>query len=61
MKQVNEVVRTITIGEAASLLKVSKQTLRNWDKLGKLKAKRHPINNFRIYDLKDIKEIMLEC
>ena len=40
----------ITIKEAAKILSVSRDTLRRWDKAGKLKTKRHPMNNFRIYD-----------
>jgi len=40
----------ITIKEAAETLGVSRDTLRRWDKAGKLKTKRHPMNNFRIYD-----------
>jgi len=38
-----------TIREAAKYLGVSPSTLRNWDRDGKFKAKRHPINRYRIY------------
>jgi DNA (cytosine-5)-methyltransferase 1 len=38
-----------TIAQVADLLSVSKQTVRNWDASGKLKAARHPINSYRIY------------
>ena len=41
--------KLITIKEAAKILGVSCDTLRRWDKAGKLKAKRHPMNNYRIY------------
>ena len=44
----------LTIKEAAKLLEVSPLTLRNWDKKGKLKAYRHPINNYRLYRIEDI-------
>lgn len=37
------------IQEAAQLLKVTSQTLRNWDKQGKLTPSRHPMNNYRLY------------
>jgi len=37
------------IQEAAEVLGVSEQTLRNWDRSGKLKAQRHPINGYRLY------------
>lgn len=40
----------ITIKGAAEILSVSRDTLRRWDKAGKLKTKRHPMSNFRIYD-----------
>jgi len=39
----------LTIGEAADLLGVSKDTLRRWDRAGKLKARRHPITDYRLY------------
>jgi excisionase family DNA binding protein len=38
-----------TIRQAAKILGVSPLTLRNWDKKGKLRAYRHPANNYRIY------------
>lgn len=39
----------LTVGEAAEKLGVSPSTLRNWDRLGKLKARRHPMNGYRLY------------
>lgn len=47
----------ITIKEAAEILSVSRDTLRRWDKAGKLKTKRHPMNNFRIYDPIEVKAL----
>jgi excisionase family DNA binding protein len=47
----------IQLAEAASYLGVSKETLRNWDKAGKLRAVRHPINNYRVYRISDLDEI----
>ena len=38
-----------TIKQAAKILGVTPLTMRNWDKNGKLKAYRHPINNYRVY------------
>ncbi len=48
----------ITIKDAASILGVSKLTLRNWDNAGKLKAYRHPFNNYRIYKISDIDKVI---
>jgi DNA (cytosine-5)-methyltransferase 1 len=50
--------KLISIKEAAKILNVSKLTLRNWDKNGKLSALRHPINNYRVYRLEDINKII---
>lgn len=36
------------------MLGVSKETLRNWDRAGKLKSKRNPANNYRTYALDDV-------
>lgn len=47
----------IKIKEASDILGVSKLTLRNWDNSGKLKAYRHPINNYRVYKIEDIDNI----
>ena len=46
--------RYLTVKEAAELLQVTPLTLRNWDKSGKLKAYRNPINNYRLYKPEDI-------
>ncbi|MEX0877466.1 MAG: MerR family DNA-binding transcriptional regulator [Candidatus Spechtbacterales bacterium] len=43
-----------TVGEAAYMLGVTPLTLRNWDKKGKLNARRNPINNYRVYKASDI-------
>ena len=48
----------ITIKNAAAILGVSKITLRNWDKSGKLKAHRHPFNNYRVYKIEDIEKVI---
>lgn len=47
----------VTVNEAAKLFGVTTQTIRRWDKLGKLKAIRHPMNNYRLYRLIELKEI----
>ena len=47
----------ITIKEAAEILSVSRDTLRRWDRAGKLKIRRHPMNNFRIYDPTEVETL----
>ncbi len=44
----------LTIKEVAKILGVTTLTLRNWDKVGKLKAYRNPINNYRVYKPEEI-------
>ena len=47
-----------TVGEAAEYLGVSPATLRNWDRSGKLKPRRHPHNGYRIYLHADLESIL---
>lgn len=47
-----------TIKETAELLGVTPLTLRNWDKSGKLPARRNPINNYRVYMREDIESLV---
>ncbi len=47
-----------SIKEAAEILGVSPLTLRNWDKSGKFKAQRHPMNNYRVYKLSSLEKII---
>jgi excisionase family DNA binding protein len=44
----------VTISEAAELLGVSMPTLRRWDEAGKFKARRHPMNRYRMYRRADV-------
>ena len=50
--------RFLTIKQVSNLLGVTPLTVRNWDNSGKLKAYRHPINNYRIYKPEEI-ELLL--
>jgi len=43
------------IRKAAKFLQVSVSTIRRWDDTGKLKSIRNPMNNYRMYRLKDLK------
>jgi DNA (cytosine-5)-methyltransferase 1 len=44
-----------TITEVADLLSVSKETLRRWDRSGKLTAIREPMSNYRVYKKNQLK------
>jgi len=44
-----------TIKEAAALQGVSPSTLRNWDRVGKIKAIRHPVKGYRLYRKENLK------
>jgi MerR family transcriptional regulator, copper efflux regulator len=48
----------MTIAEAADYIGVSPMTLRRWDKAGKLQAKRHPMNRYRLYKKSDLEKIL---
>lgn len=48
----------LKVGEAARLLGVTTRTPRNWDRLGKLEARRHPINGYRIYVRAELEALM---
>ena len=50
----------ITIKQASKILGVSPLTLRNWDNNGKLKAHRHPMNNYRVYKIEDLEKVIGE-
>lgn len=48
----------LRIAEAAELLGVSVNTLRNWGKAGKITEHRHPINNYRLYKKTDLQSLL---
>jgi len=49
IEEKEETPKYLTVKQVAELLGVTPLTVRNWDKSGKLKAIRHPINNYRLY------------
>jgi len=55
MKKLSDYLR---IKEAAAYLGVSFGTLRNWEKEGKIKAYRNPMNDHRLYDKEELEEIL---
>jgi MerR family transcriptional regulator, copper efflux regulator len=48
----------LTVKEAAQFLGVSPKTLRNWDRLGKLKPRRHPLNGYRLYRRRELQSLL---
>lgn len=48
----------LSVSEAASFIGVSTSTIRNWDRTGKLKAIRHPMNNYRLYDRRKLQDLL---
>lgn len=50
----------LTISEAAEILNVSPETLRRWDRGGKFKSSRHPINNYRVYSHEQVDDFVEE-
>ena len=50
----------LTINQASRLLGVSRATLRNWDASSKLKARRHPINRYRLYLKSELEQLLKE-
>jgi len=48
----------LSVSEAATFLGVSASTIRNWDRTGKLKAVRHPMNNYRLYDRRQLQDVL---
>ena len=50
----------LTVAEAAELLGVSPNTIRNWGKAGKITEYRHPINNYRLFKSEELEELLEE-
>jgi MerR family transcriptional regulator, copper efflux regulator len=59
-KEKRKISEYLTVKEAAEYLGVSVATLRNWDRSEKLKASRHPVNGYRLYDQRDLQRILEE-
>jgi tetratricopeptide (TPR) repeat protein len=47
----------IRVRDAAAILGVTAQTLRRWDRSGVLSARRHPANNYRVYDEAEVRAL----
>ncbi len=52
--------RLLQVKEAAEYLGVSANTIRNWGAAQKIDEYRHPVNNYRLYKLKDLHKLRLQ-
>lgn len=50
----------VRVKQAAAILGVSPNTIRAWGADGKIPEFRHPVNNYRLYKLADLKTILRE-
>jgi DNA (cytosine-5)-methyltransferase 1 len=50
----------ISLAEASELIGKSKETLRRWDREGKLCAVREPISNYRVYRKSEVQNLFSE-
>ncbi len=50
----------VLIKEAAEYLGVSPATLRNWERHGRIRTFRHPINRYRLYKQTDLDALLLQ-
>jgi MerR family transcriptional regulator, copper efflux regulator len=48
----------LTVKAAAEFLGVCPTTLLNWDRTGKLKPHRHPMNRYRLYRLDELEAVL---
>jgi len=48
----------LQIKAAAAFLGVSANTLRNWERQGKLATYRHPVNGYRLYKRTDLEALL---
>lgn len=50
----------LTLSEASELIGKSKETLRRWDREGKLSAVREPISNYRVYRREEVETLFAD-
>lgn len=55
MSKLNEYVK---IAEAAEILGVSQNTLRNWTAAGKIPMHRNPVNGYRLFRRSDLEKFL---
>jgi len=55
MPKLDEYLR---IKKAAEYLGVARNTLRNWEAAGKIQVYRHPLNNYRLFKISDLDQLL---
>jgi len=55
IKKINEY---LNVKQAAEFLGVASLTLRRWEKQGKIKVTRNPMNNYRVYTKEGLEELL---
>ncbi len=60
MQPVRDYLQVVQVGEAASFLGVSPNTVRNWSRKGKIPTHRHPVNGYRLYKQEDLEALLLD-
>ena len=48
----------LRISEAAEYLGVASNTLRNWERAGKIPSHRHPLNRYRLFRQQDLDSLL---
>jgi excisionase family DNA binding protein len=48
----------LRISDAADYLGVSPNTLRNWERTGKIAAHRHPVNGYRLFRREELNSLL---
>ncbi|MCA9179574.1 MAG: helix-turn-helix domain-containing protein [Planctomycetales bacterium] len=51
-------LQMLTVKEAAELLGVAANTIRNWERAGIIPAYRHPHNNYRLFRREDLEQVL---
>lgn len=54
----NTLAQFLKVKQASRLLGVSVSTFRNWDRQGKLRPVRNPMNGYRLYQRDDLEKIL---
>ena len=48
----------LTVKQAAGFLGICAEILRRWDRVGKLKSIRNPLNGYRLYNEKELTHLL---